>query len=55
MNVLNITNKNEFGIPRVRLFNTIFHLRKINTKLMLTRCGHRGSKGPHANFTAKFF
>ena len=23
--------------------------------LELTRCGHRGSKRPHANFTAKFF
>ena len=36
MNVLDITNKNYFGMPRVRLFNnTIFHLRKINAKLML--------------------
>ena len=30
MNVLDIANKNSFGMPRVRLFNTIFHLRKIN-------------------------
>ena len=35
MNVLDIANKNEFGMPRVRLFNRIFHLRKINAKLML--------------------
>ena len=35
MNVSNIANKNQFGMPRVRLFNTIFHLQKINTKLML--------------------
>ena len=28
-------NKNWFGMPRVRLFNTIFHLRKIDAKLML--------------------
>ena len=34
MNLLDIANKNEFGIPRVRLFNTIFHARKINAKLM---------------------
>ena len=34
MNVLNIANENEFGMPRVRLFNTIFHLRKISAKLM---------------------
>ena len=26
---------NKFGMPRVRLVNTIFHLRKINAKLML--------------------
>ena len=32
MNVLDIVNKNLFGMPRVRLFNTIFHLRKINPK-----------------------
>ena len=35
MSVLNIANKNKFGIPRVRLFNTIFYLRKINVELML--------------------
>ena len=35
MNVLDIANKNSFGMPGVRLFNTIFHLRKINAKLML--------------------
>ena len=35
MNVLDIANKNEFGMLRVRLFNSIFHLRKINAKLML--------------------
>ena len=35
MNVLNIANKNKFGMPRVSLFNTIFHLQKINAKLML--------------------
>ena len=35
MNVLYIANKNKFGMPGVRLFNTIFHLRKINAKLIL--------------------
>ena len=35
MNELDIANKNQFGIPRVRLFNSIFHLRKIDAKLML--------------------
>ena len=35
MNVLDIENKNSFRIPRISLFNTIFHLRKINAKLML--------------------
>ena len=35
MNVLDITKKNKFGVSRVRLFNTIFHLSKINAKLML--------------------
>ena len=35
MSVLDIANKNEFSIPKVRLFNTIFHLRKINAKLTL--------------------
>ena len=35
MNVLAIASKNEFGMPRVRLFNTIFHLRKIHAKLIL--------------------
>ena len=35
MNAWDIANKNKFGIPRVRLFNTPFHLRKINAKLML--------------------
>ena len=29
MNVLDIANKNLFGMPRVRLFNTIFHLQKL--------------------------
>ena len=28
-------NKNSFGMPRVRLSNTVFHLRKINAQLML--------------------
>ena len=35
MHVLDIANKNSFGMFRVRLFNTIFHLQKINAKLML--------------------
>ena len=35
MNVLDIAKENQFGITRVRLFNTIFDLRKINAKLML--------------------
>ena len=35
MNVLDIANKNLFGMLSVRLYNTIFHLRKINAKLML--------------------
>ena len=35
MNVLDIGNKNQFSVPRVRLFNTISHLRKMNAKLML--------------------
>ena len=35
MNVWDIANKNKFGMPRLRLFNTTFHLRKINAKLML--------------------
>ena len=35
MQVLDIANKNKFGMSRVRLLNTIFHLRKINAKLML--------------------
>ena len=34
-NVLDIANKNLFGMPRVRLFNTIFYVRKISAKLML--------------------
>ena len=34
MNVLDIANKNLFGMPSVRLFNTIFHSRKINVNLM---------------------
>ena len=34
MNVLEIANKNEFTILRVRIFNTIVHLQKINAKLM---------------------
>ena len=35
MNLLDIANKNLFSMPRVRLLNTIFHLRKINAKLLL--------------------
>ena len=35
MNILDIANKNSFGGPRLRLFNSIFYLRKINAKLML--------------------
>ena len=35
MNVLDIANKNQFGMPRVRLFNTISHFRKIDAKLKL--------------------
>ena len=35
MNVLDIANKSWFDMPNVRLFNTIYHLRKINAKLML--------------------
>ena len=35
MNILDIANKNSFGMLRVRLLNTIFHLRKMNAKLML--------------------
>ena len=35
MSVLDIANKNYFGMPRVRLFNTIFYLPTINAKLML--------------------
>ena len=35
MNILDIKNKNLFGMSRMRLFNTIFHLRKINAKIML--------------------
>ena len=35
MNVWDIANKNEFGMPTVRFFNTIFHLRRINAKLMM--------------------
>ena len=35
MTVSDIANKNLFGMLRGRLFNIIFHLRKINTKLML--------------------
>ena len=27
----------------------------VNSLFVLIRCGHRGSKGRHANFTAKFF
>ena len=34
---------------------TTARIRLANEKRMLTRCGHWGSKGPHANFTAKFF
>ena len=32
MNVWDIANKNKFCMPRVRLFNTTLHLRKINAK-----------------------
>ena len=32
MNVLDIANKNLFGMSWVRLFNAISHLRKINAK-----------------------
>ena len=35
MNVLDTAIKNKFGMPRVRLFITIFHLRKIDAKLMV--------------------
>ena len=35
MDAWDIANKNSFGVPGVRLFNTIFHLRKINAKIML--------------------
>ena len=35
MNVLDTAIKNKFGMPRVRLFNSIFYLRKINAKLIL--------------------
>ena len=35
MNVLDIANKNKFAMPRVRLINKIFHVRKIIAKLML--------------------
>ena len=35
MNLLDIANKNLCGMPKVRLFNTIFHLRKTNAKIML--------------------
>ena len=35
MNILNIVNKNWFGMPRVRLLNTIFHSGKINAKQLL--------------------
>ena len=35
MNISDIAKKNEFVMLSVRLFNTIFHLRKINAKLML--------------------
>ena len=35
MSVLDIANKKKFGMPRVKLFNTILYLRKINVKLML--------------------
>ena len=34
MNVLDIANINSFGMPTERLFNVIFHLRKIDAKLM---------------------
>ena len=35
MNALDTANKNKFGMTTVRLLNTIFHLRKINVKLIL--------------------
>ena len=35
MSVLDIANINQFAMPRVRLFDTIFYLRKINVKKML--------------------
>ena len=35
MNVLDTANTNEFGMPRGRLLNTIFHLRKMNAQVML--------------------
>ena len=35
MNVLDIANENKFGMPRLKQFNTICHLRKINAKIML--------------------
>ena len=38
MNVLDIANKNSFGMPRAKLSNTIFHSQKINEKLMLNSC-----------------
>ena len=34
MNILDIANKNQFGMARVKLFNTIFHLRKINVEFI---------------------
>ena len=34
MNVLDIANENNLGMPRVRLLNTIFHLRKTNVELI---------------------
>ena len=35
MNVLDIANKNQFSMPRVMLFDTIFFWRKTNAKQML--------------------
>ena len=35
MSVLDIANKNKFVMPRVKLLNTMLHLKKINAKIML--------------------
>ena len=36
-------------------FGAVYFGLRNQYKVVLTRCGHRGSTGPHANFTAKFF